>query len=465
MNVKIVVASMSVLGLISCPVFAASHTKSHHKTAHTYKDLGELPPQSYKDVCVISPNSITMTEMTQNVDRSLPNPCNPGWFNRIQLSGGINVDAGKWGSRNANIMGENYQRLSLNDVYLNISAMINDWASAFASLSYSDTTTNNPLTTFTTTSPGPIPASYSGAYTGTITNNAIIPFGNSINLEQGFMTLGNFDVSPIFVQLGRQFQDFSRYEIHPITYSLTQVMSEVLATSAKVGFIANGFNGSLYVFDDPLEKKNNSSPSTNYGASLGYSHPSDQWGWDIGAAYLYNLIGANGIAYAVEGFSLNSNPPSELATYYTKRVAGAAAYADVNTGPFSLNLRYTTSLDRFSPFDLPKNGAADFTLGTFSSSLNADAEGARPWAAGIQAGYDFEAWTKNQNVYLGYQASHEAGGLNLPESRWLVGYGIDVWKNTSFIVEWDHDRAFDTSDGGTGNNTNLVSLRGSVKFG
>ena len=35
MNLKLVVASMSILGLVSCPVFAATHAKKkHHKKHH-----------------------------------------------------------------------------------------------------------------------------------------------------------------------------------------------------------------------------------------------------------------------------------------------------------------------------------------------------------------------------------------------------------------------------------------------
>ena len=144
MNLKLVVASMSVLGLVSCPVIAtANHAKHkhHHKVMkqevhHDYKDMGALPAKD-EPACVISQASVVLDGMNQNMGRSMPNPCNPGWFNRIQVSGGINVDVGKFGNRNTNYMGENYQRFSLNDAYLNLAADINEWVKAFASLSYS----------------------------------------------------------------------------------------------------------------------------------------------------------------------------------------------------------------------------------------------------------------------------------------------------------------------------------------
>ena len=462
MNLKLVVASMSVLGLVSCPVLAVAKAKhKHHKhqmvAQHDYKDMGALP---YKDqpVCTISQNTMIMVDMTQNDGRSLPNPCNPGWFNRIAMSGGVNVDLGKFGNRNTNYMGENYQRFSLNDAYFNVAADVNEWAKAFASLSYSTATVNAPFTGSAAT--GFVATEYSSAYSNNVTSG-----GNStVQLEQAFATFGNMDESPIFIQVGKHFQDFSRYEIHPITRSMTQVMSETLATSVGIGFLTSGFHGQLFAFDDPIAKTGKTTNTTNYGVSLGYDQPSDCLGWGVGAGYLYNMIGVNDVAYVVN--QINGLAAPAFATGYNSRVGAAAIYGDVNSGPFTLGARYTTSLQRYNVLDLPKNGVADVVVSPLGNTLVAGASGAKPWAAGIQAGYGFDAWGKNNNVYVGYQASRESAGLALPKSRWLLGYGVDVFgKNTNVGIEWDHDNAYSTSNGGSNNNTNLVSVRSSVKFG
>ncbi len=447
MNLKLVVASMSVLGLVSCPVFAAATTtntmhKHHHKqhhVAHEYKEYKDVLPEP---VCTISQTALIMSSMDQDIGRAMPNPCNPGWFNRIQLSGGVNVDLGKFGNRNTNYMGENYQRFSLNDAYLNLSANISDWAKAFVSLSYNTATINAPNIPDAITQY----AEYSAAYSNNVTSG-----GNStVQIEQAYATFGNFDVSPLFLQIGKSFQDFSRYEIHPITRSLTQDLSETLATALKVGFIANGFNGSLYAFDDPMGKIGKSSTTTNYGVALGFEQPCDVLGWDIGAAYLYNLIGVNDTAYTVNQFNIIN----DRGQGYNTRISGTALYADLNSGPFVIGARYTTALQRFSQLDLPKNGTATST------------SGAKPWAAGVQAGYGFDAWGKSQNIYLGYQASRESAGLLLPKDRYLLGYGVELFgKGTNVGLEWDHDMAFSRGNGGNGNSSNLVTVRTSVKFG
>lgn len=448
MNRKCVVAALSLLGIITCPAFATTsytyshaHTTKHHQitTHHDYKDYkGLLAPE----VCTISHDAMIMNQMTQSIGRSTPNPCNPGWFNRVQFSGGLNIDIGKFGNRNANYMGENYQRFSINDLYLNIAAVINDWTKAFASISYNTATINDPLaaavlgTTF---------SEYSAAYS----NNARNGGTNTLQIEQAYATFSNFDATPFFIQVGKQYQDFSRYEIHPINRTMTQVLSETLATSGRIGFIANGFSGTLTAFDDPIPQRGQSTNPTNYGASLGYDAPGDAFGWDIGAGYLNNIIGVNDVAYMVDQY----NYLVGLATGFHRRVAGLAMYGDFNLGPFIFAARYTLSLGRFNIIDLPKN------------ALAASQTGAKPWAVTAQAGYGFEAWGRNNNVYLGYQTSGQAAALNLPKYRWVVGYGLELFgKNTNVAIEWDYDKNYGVTSGGNNHSSNLVTIRAGVKF-
>lgn len=493
MNLKLVVASMSILGLVSCPVFAATEAKAHnhvkmaqkvkhhrvetesrdherehyrreheheHEYHHEYHEEHEYKGMEScgNEVCAISQETMLLEYMTQNHGRAIPNPCYPDWYRRIMLAGGMNFDMGKWGSRSGNFMGENYQRISLNDVYLNLQAQVNDWVHAFASISYNTATINDPFESGRFNHV----AEYDAAYD----NNEISGARHTLQLEQAFATFGNFSASPVFIQIGKQFADFSRYDIHPITESMTQVMSKSLATSIKLGFIADGFTGSVYVFDDPIPKVFHSNRQTNYGGSLGFDWPSDCFGFDIGVGYMYNLIGVNDIAYAVGQFVIHNVLTDDLEGY-NKRVSGLAAYADINSGPFTLGARYTTALQRFNVNDLPKHGIADLVgvVGTDDAIPFADAQGAKPWTFGATAAYGFDAWCMNQSIYIGYQTSREAAGLLLPKYRWLAGYGIDVLKWTTVAVEWDHDKAYSVSNGGTNNSYNLVTIRAAVKFG
>lgn len=469
MKHKLVVA-MSLLGLISAPAFADNtmhkhkhHKKHHHHVAHhDYKAMGGMPvqaaPMAEAPVVVSSATSTILNEMNQNVGMNKPMP---EWFNRIGVSGGVNFDTGKWGSRSVTnaalasalagpssastynggvfgpkngYTGENTKRFSINNAYLNVTADVNEWTRAMAVLSYTDASLY-----------------YDQAYTSFLDNNST-NFGQTnqtLTLEQAVVNFGNFDCTPFFLEIGKQFQDYGRYTVHPITASMTQALTESLRNSIKLGFITDmGLHGSAYTFQDGLYRNtdnNNRENTINYGAALGYAHPDDQFGYDIGASWMYNMFGVNDVAAIF----------ADTATYagYHSRVGAVAAYADVNYEAFNVGLRYTTAVQHFSSLDIPKS--ADHLT-----------TGAKPWAVGVQAGYDFNAWTKNQNVYLGYQASHDSVYLNLPHSRYVVGYKVDVLKNTQLSAEWDHDNAWGVTEGGPNSgNTNLVSVRAAVKFG
>lgn len=434
MKLKLVVASMSVLGLISCPVFAATTTAKHkhhvakrHSVAD-YKGMGALPmqPVSIVEACPLTDMyTMTLDSMSQNLGRAKPTEdCNK----LITFAGGLNID-GKWGNRSMGYQGENNKRISINDGYLNVNGNVSEWAKAFISLSYNDASDHS--TSYRKN------GAYSDAYDA-----------NNFNLEQGFIRLADFNSSPVFVQVGKQFQDYGRYTIHPLTRTLAQVLTESLQTSAGVGFVTRmGLHGSAYAFENSAKKSTNTHTATNYGASLGFDQPSDTLGFGVGAGYMYDMTGANDIAYNLQNYSTGYMDNGG----YQNRVSGLALYADVNSGPFSLGGRYTTALQSFSAVDL--------------NAASPSVRGAKPWAGDLKAGYGFNAWNKNQNVYLGYQASGDAVELFLPKNRWLAGYSVDMWRMTTIGVEFNHDTDYSVADLGTGNSSNTLGVRASVKFG
>lgn len=425
---------MSVLGLLSCPAFAATTTTpaptpTHHKKVHHHHHHHNVVVTHYTEAEVIPAHTVPVAvetepkvdifqsildNMDHNTGRAKPMP---DWFNRIGVSGGVNADV-KWGNRRIFYTTENVKLLAINDAYVNFSATVNDWAKAFASLNFANPSTN-----------------YSYA---TPTSN------NTINLEQGYVTLGNLDVYPVFLQVGKQFQDFGRYTLHPLNRTLAQSLSESLQTSVDLGFITRmGLHGSVYVFSNPATVGNPGGQTGNvYGAALGFDRPGDQVGFDVGVGYMSNMSGVGD----VNNF---------LSTNMVHLVGAIAAYGDVNSGPFTLGARYSTAIQSFSPTDI--NTSLGLPLGTGS--------GARPWAADITGGYSYNLWAKNQNIYLGYQATNNAARLMLPKYRILAGLGVDMWKNTTVGLEYTHDNAYSSGNGGSGNSSNTLGLRAALKFG
>lgn len=435
MKLKLVVASMSVLGLLSCPALAADAPKHkrHHVRHHAHKVVHHVVvTQDYKDA------------------GALPAPIVNDWYNRITLDGVMNADV-TWGNRGIGYMGENNRRISVNNAQINVNANVNEWTKAFIAIAFDDTsgllsgasTAANPLSIVRRPKPGVyenIKGSTSGA-----------------NFEQAFFTIGNMDELPVYVRLGKQFLPFGKYNPHEITRSMTNVLSETLHASALLGFETRmGFAGALYAFDNAVRQvasatSFNSHTKTNYGGVISFAMPSDALGFDVGLGYMYDFTGVQDVAYAVGLYNGSSTAGTGT---YANRVSAGSLYGDVNSGPFSLALRYVTALQRFAAADLPTKGI-----------LPAGTNGARPWAADLTGMYKFNAWDRNQNVYLGYQGSQDAVNLYLPRSRIVAGYDVEMWKNTNVGLELNHNNDYSTSDGGTGNTSNQVHLRVGVKFG
>ncbi len=475
MKLKLVVASMSVLGMISCPLLAATQTttttkhKHHHRAVHR-----QVASTTYKGERVYKGEEVAA-------------PVINDWYNRIAVDGGVNFDA-KWGNRALGYEGENNQRLSLNDVHLNITAPINDWVKAFASLSYDNASQVLPgANIFAANSLAFVGQPYVRPKTGKYDN--IKDTIGGINIEQGYIKFANASQTPFYLTLGKQFVDFGKYNLHPITQPLTQVMSETLRNAVTLGFNTTlmttslGAFGSLYAFDSPYKQQLAATvpfgtvpvtvpPMTGstqghskaiYGGRLGIGQINDSLAWDLSADYMYNMIGVEGIAYGVGVFN-GSNPFGNVGNNGTStggtfqnRIGAFALNADLKTGPFDVELRYVTALQRFNVFDLSKN--------VYPTASLATSQGAKPWSAGINAGYAFNAWEKNQNVYLGYEASQNTVNLFMPKSRWVAGYGMTIMKNTDVGFELDHDIDYAMSKGGTGNSSNQLGLRVGVKFG
>lgn len=465
MKLKLVVASMSVMGLLSMPAFAEianmaprtvttttvtpapmyTHEHNHHCKCHKHETT-VMKDVVYKDMPIIIDNhQLIYDAMGQNLFRG---HALPDWFNRIGFSGGLNIDAA-WGNRGMGYMGENVSRISLNDAFLNTTAIINDWTRGFLSLSF-----NNASDVL-------IGAPKNGRYSNVYSIN-------NLNLEQGYITIANYDCSPFFFQIGKQFTDFGRYTIHPIERSMAQVMSESLQTSAKLGFITqSGFHGQIYAYDNGMTRFTEGHPKSVYGAALGYDLVNDQFGFDLGVGYMSQIVGANDVQWAVGSFngSIGSGPigtPSTQSSLngnagtggsFVHTVGGIAAYADINTGPFIVSVRYVTAIQHFSPFDL-------------STQYHTVGGGARPWAVDVTGGFAFTYWNKNQNLYVGYQTSRDTVNLYLPKNRYIFGYNIDMWRNTNLGLQFGHDNDYSAGGyGGTGRSSNTISARAAVRFG
>lgn len=365
----------------------------------------------------------TINSMNQVADRKSAN-LGLDWTKYVSIHGGLFADA-VWGAKSRNLVGENDKALSVTNAYLAFEATPNDWTKFDMTANYSDAS-----------------ASYS---TGSDQNAYI---------DQAYVTFGNADRYPVFVQLGRQYAPFGRYDITPVVKSLGQVLTQTNQTDAVVGFVVpQGLYGSVYTFQNGVQKDETGGTNPyNWGASLGFQKANDRMSVDLGVGYMSNMTGVESIQdYILNEGAYSSNTSGQ--DYYTNDVASVAPYVTFKTGPFGVDLDYVTALESFDKSTLPfKNSSTD---------------GAKPAAFDANVSYDFNMKNMDQQVFVGYQKSSEASALDLPETRYALGYNVYPMTNVMLGLEIDRDSEYGSGYAGNANSGDdyyIYNMRAGVQF-
>ena len=255
-----------------------------------------------------------------------------------------------------------------------------------------------------------------------------------VTVDAGYIRVGNLDYSPVYVDAGRMYL-FGGYETNMISDPLTLDIGETQVSAIKLGFETAGVYGSVYAYNGDTQK-NEDDKIENFGAGLGYVYEDNGMSLDVGIGYTSNLLDSGTVADALAN-------KEDVDDY----VGGMIAHATLNIGGFNFIAEYLTALDPIKASDLAFNGN--------------DAE---PTALNVEAAYTAALGGKDVTFALGYQTTEEALGLDLAESRMLVGVGVGIFDNTSLKFEWKRDTDYETSDGGTGEDADTFTVQLAIEF-
>lgn len=291
---------------------------------------------------------------------------------------------------------------------------------------------------------------------------SVVPSQNSPTLNEAYVILGNFNKYPFYMMAGLQNVQFGEYDVYPMVYSFTQLMSQTQATAATFGYVdaCTGFNAAVYGFQGLPQHNDSATQSVssninNYGAKVGIKNAFDNWGYGVSVDYLSNMNNVNYI-------SLSQANPAYIAglapilTGYQDRVSGLAVNGDLVGGAFDAKIRYVQSLGHFAPTQLP-----NISDGVLQS------KGEKPWAAGLDLGYNFLTMQHQSRVGIGYQQSGQAAGVGyfgLPQNRYEAQYVVNVSRYTDLGLDVYYDKDYSTGNGGSGSNATTGVLRLGVKF-
>ncbi len=274
---------------------------------------------------------------------------------------------------------------------------------------------------------------------------------SSVDLNMGFVNIGNLDKTPFYFTGGQLFVPFGRFSSSMVSAPLTMILARTKARPFILGYKSQHDSGpfaAIYGFRSDTTLGS----SGVGGANLGYIFNTDKTSTEIGASYISTLDDSGGMQF-------NGSPTGGKFAGFSSVTNGSEA---VRKTP-AVGIHANMSIDRFT-FTAEWIGA---TQPFRTQDLSYNGQGAQPQAAQLEAGVTFKTFDKPSSVALGYQWSKEALALNLPAQRIAGVYSISIWKDTVESLEYRHDIKYPVNQYANGasapglpSNLNIVSQGG-----
>ena len=255
-----------------------------------------------------------------------------------------------------------------------------------------------------------------------------------VDLDEGYIMLGNTEFFPVYFQVGKLYVPFGNFESNMISDPLTLEMGEARESAAVLGAESNGFCGAVYAFNGDVNESGSDDGIKCFGLNAGYAFENDNFSFDIGAGWINSIAAGDNLADTL---------PGEIEDY----VAGYTAHATFNLSGFTLIGEYLAAADDFEASELAwKSG------------------GAQPKSWNLEAAYTFAIVGHETVLALAWQSTEEALALELPEDRFVGTVSVGIIDGLSLSIEYAHDEDYSKSDGGTGNNADIITTQLSLEF-
>ena len=223
--------------------------------------------------------------------------------------------------------------------------------------------------------------------------------------------------TPLSFSIGRQTVPFGVFESTLVSTPLTKVMGETAGDSVIVGFEAGGIALAGYLFDGGNDRSGDTRVD-NIGASAGWSMESDEVSFALNVSVVDD-IGESGKIAGCDDCDTDPGAGGD-------KVMGGGASVVGSFGNITLIAEYLAALDKFDASELPFNN-----------------RGAEPSAWVAEGAFAFDVYGRPSTAALGWQGTREAEGLELPETRFLVGLAVEMADGVSLGLEWRRDENYD----------------------
>ena len=307
--------------------------------------------------------------------------------------------------------GRQFNTIELSNAELDMQALAGDWFTGFMSFAYSSG-----------------PAAQGGRV-----------FNSNLFLDNGFLTIGNFNKQPYYGTIGQVYVPFGQFDSYCISDPLNKMIFRTKARALTLGYQSMEMEGpyaSIYAFQGPTRTgsyepdaltRSRSSHINTFGANYGHL-------FQIGA--LSGLYGVSGITNVANSLGLQLTPvtgrgfgASTADSVLRHRVPGYDGRLELYYDAWNLIGEYSAAARSFSPLDMSFNG-----------------QGAKPSAYHLEAVYNFDRFRRPTNIAFGYGHSFESLAIGIPAKRMSITMNTTFWRNTLASLEFKHDVNYAASD-------------------
>ena len=254
----------------------------------------------------------------------------------------------------------------------------------------------------------------------------------SIDLDEGWVKVGETDDVPAYVKAGSFIVPFGAFNTNMLADPLGLTLAETSEAPVQVGYSVGGLSGSVFAFNGDTQEIGEGDHFDKFGANLAYSTEVSGASIDLGLSYINaigesdTIEGAMGSATAMAG----DNP------------SGIGLNAMVTSGPFNAIFEYITATDDFDSGDVAFNG-----------------NNAQPEAYQFEVGYTTSVLEKELVLAATYQTSEESQALGIAEKQYGVAATYSYLPGLAIGVEFMHQDDYSSSDGGTGLDGHNATLK------
>ena len=228
------------------------------------------------------------------------------WFERVELSGLVEVEAGYTDSADGA-----ESDLAVSTVEVGLDAQVTPWVNAHVLILYEEDETDPP------------------------------------EFDEAIITIANPDASPFSLAAGRMYAPFGNYDSALISDPLTLEIGETRETAVQAGWGVGNFQALAWAANgDANDGGNEQIDLFGVGLDYGVEGGEEQLGYALGLSWISNLADSDSLQETVTN-------PDNLAD----AVEGWSAHAALHWQVFTLIGEYLAAADDFDAADLAFNGA------------------------------------------------------------------------------------------------------------